>query len=125
MASAINNRYSKEDLEVFRFIIEKKLDKAERQLTALDLQIWDNTQNKTNQGNLIDNSFIANDLDMLQTMVNRQRRYILDLKNALERIKNKSYGICIITGELIDKRRLIAVPTTTKSLEGKIAAAEL
>ena len=44
----------------------------------------------------------------------------MDLQNALQRVYNKSYGICVISGELIDKRRLLAVPTTTKSLAAKM-----
>lgn len=51
---------------------------------------------------------------------NRQRKHVIDLQNALLRVHNKSYGICCITGELIDKRRLLAVPTTTKSLAVKL-----
>ena len=120
----ITNRYSEADLAEFKFAIEKKLDKAERQLTSLDLQIWDAAENN-DRGDSMDSSANTNDLDMLQMMANRQRKYILDLKNALQRVHNKSYGICAITGELIDKRRLMAVPTTTKSLVGKVAAAEI
>lgn len=56
---------------------------------------------------------------MLNNMAIRQRMYIKDLENALIRIRNKSYGICSISGQLIDKKRLLAVPTTTKSLEAK------
>ncbi|MBK9488377.1 MAG: hypothetical protein IPO07_05990 [Haliscomenobacter sp.] len=58
---------------------------------------------------------------MLNNMAIRQRMYIQDLENALVRIKNKTYGICSLTGQLIDKRRLLAVPTTTKSLAAKVA----
>ena len=67
----------------------------------------------------MDDSSINNDVEMLNNMAIRQRRYIKDLENALVRIRNKTYGICIITGELIDKKRLLAVPTTTKSLVAK------
>ena len=56
---------------------------------------------------------------MLNNMANHQRKYIQDLENALIRINNKSYGICVTTGELIDKKRLMAVPTTTKSVTAK------
>lgn len=52
-------------------------------------------------------------------MIGRQRKHVQDLENALIRIHNKRFGICIVTGQLIDKRRLMAVPTTTKSLEAK------
>ena len=69
----------------------------------------------------MDDSSINNDVEMLNNMAIRQRMHIQDLDNALVRIKNKSYGICSITGQLIDKRRLLAVPTTTKSLAAKVA----
>ena len=54
-------------------------------------------------------------------MANRLRKYVVDLKNALLRIHNKSYGICSLTGQLIDKKRLLAVPTTTKGVVAKTA----
>jgi len=61
---------------------------------------------------------------MLNNMAIRQRMYIKDLENAQVRIRNKSYGICSITGDLIDKKRLLAVPTTTKSLSAKTEEAK-
>lgn len=125
MIETSTNYYSASDLTTFKFAIEKKLDRAERQLTALDLQIWEVREHKLNQLDLVDNSSTSNDLDMLETMAIRQRKYILDLKHALQRIHTKSYGICIVTGELIDRKRLLAVPTSIMSLEGKIIAAEL
>jgi len=118
MTTITINRYSAIDLEEFRLAIEKKLNKAERQLPSLDAQILDATENKDD---LMDNSSDSNDLEMLQIMANRQRNNISDLRNALQRVDNKSYGICVVTGEMIDKRRLLAVPTTTKSLLGKVA----
>ncbi len=116
------NRYSEADLEVFKILIEKKLAKATKQLEFLDAQIEEAAETKDAQGDWMDDSSNNSDLDMLHTMANRQRRHILDLKNALQRVYNKSYGICVISGELIDKRRLLAVPTTTKSLEAKLSS---
>ena len=69
----------------------------------------------------MDDSSTASELDMLYNMANRQRKYIQDLDSALIRIKNKTYGICTVTGELIDKKRLLAVPTTTKSMNAKLS----
>ncbi len=113
-------RYSQEELEEFKILILKKLEKAERQLENLDLQIQEATEATDNKGDRIDNSSNSVDMGMLQAMANRQRRYVMDLQNALQRIHNKSYGICIVTGQLIDKRRLMAVLTTTKSLIAKV-----
>ena len=68
---------------------------------------------------ITDFSSIQSELEMLNNMANHQRKYIQDLENALIRINNKSYGICVVTGELIEKKRLLAVPTTTKSVVAK------
>lgn len=116
-------RYSDADLEEFRILIETKLQRAEKHLAELQEQILEITENTSDEhgGDWVDDSSINNDVEMLNNMAIRQRMHIQDLDNALVRIKNKSYGICSITGQLIDKRRLLAVPTTTKSLAAKVA----
>jgi RNA polymerase-binding transcription factor DksA len=73
----------------------------------------------------MDDSSMNAELDMLNNMAIRQRKYIKELENASIRIQNKVYGICMISGDLIDKRRLTAVPTTTKSLAAKKAMSAL
>ncbi len=114
-------RYSDAELEEFRQLIVDKLSKSKEQLTSLQEQILDITENTSDEhgGDWVDDSSINNEVEMLNNMAIRQRMYIKELENALVRIKNKSYGICSITGQLIDKKRLYAVPTTTKSLEAK------
>lgn len=123
MANLDNNfvRYSDEDLEVFRVIVDEKLKLAQEQLDHLQEQILEvsETANDDHGGDWVDDSAVSTDLEMLSNMASRQQKYIQDLHNAQLRIKNKNYGICVITGELIDKRRLLAVPTTTKSLTAK------
>lgn len=121
MVANNSKRYGEADLLEFKAHIEKKLAKAERQLSYMVEQLEEAAESKDSQGDWMDDSSSGNDMEMLQTMANRQRKHILDLQNALQRIHNKSYGICVISGELIDKRRLLAVPTTTKSLEAKLA----
>ena len=115
-------RYSDSDLEEFRTVILDRLKKAQEELDDLRSQILDITESLEGDfGNdYMDDSSVASDLEMLNNMAIRKRKYIQDLENALIRIKNKTYGICSITGELIDKKRLLAVPTTTKSLHGKV-----
>lgn len=115
-------RYSDNDLEEFRSVILDRLNKAQEELDDLRSQILDITESLEGDfGNdYMDDSSVASDLEMLNNMAIRKRKYIQDLENALIRIKNKTYGICSITGELIDKKRLLAVPTTTKSLQGKV-----
>jgi RNA polymerase-binding transcription factor DksA len=114
-------RYSDEELADFKALIEKKLENAREQLRSLQEQILEITENTSDEhgGDWMDDSSINNDVEMLNNMAIRQRRYIKDLENALIRIRNKTYGICTVTGELIDKKRLLAVPTTTKSLLAK------
>ncbi len=119
MTTKNSNRYSDADLVEFTAAINKDLAKSERQLANLEEQLADAAESNDDQGDYVDGSANQSDLDMLQTMANRQRKHILDLRNALQRVHNKSYGICIVTGELIDKRRLLAVPTTARSLAAK------
>lgn len=118
-------RYSDADLEEFRSLVEKKLDTAREELDYLQEQILEITENSGDDhgGDWMDDSSTNNDIEFLNNMAIRQRKYIQDLENAIVRIKNKTYGICIVTGQLIDKRRLLAVPTATKSVEAKTAEA--
>ncbi len=118
-------RYSDEDLAFFKQIVEEKIRKTQEQLDMLQEQILEITENSSDEhgGDWVDDSSINNEVEMLNNMAIRQRMYLQDLQNALLRIRNKSYGICVVTGELIDKKRLIAVPTTTKSLAAKTGGA--
>jgi RNA polymerase-binding transcription factor DksA len=117
----ITTRYSDDDLKEFKDLIESKLEKAREQYHSLKDQLKDITENNNDDfaKDITDFSSIQSELEMLNNMANHQRKYIQDLENALIRINNKSYGICIVTGELIDKKRLLAVPTTTKSVSAK------
>lgn len=115
----VSSRYSEADLAEFRAIVEKLIDKGMEKLERLEKDYKDAAETMESDGDWMDDSSSQNDLGMLQTLVFRQRKHVTDLQNALQRIHNKSYGICIATGELIDKRRLLAVPTTTKSIAGK------
>ncbi|MFK7772650.1 MAG: TraR/DksA family transcriptional regulator [Saprospiraceae bacterium] len=118
------NRFSAAELEEFQQLVQKNLDKAQSQLNSLEAQIEDVNEDEDDHGkDLMDDSNVSSQMEMLTTMRNRQKIHIRDLENALIRIRNKSYGICIVTGELIDKRRLFAVPTTTKSVAGKVLEA--
>lgn len=120
----VTTRYSDEDLKEFKDLIEKKLAKATEQYASLKEQLKDITENNNDDfaKDITDFSSIQSELEMLNNMANHQRKYIQDLENALIRINNKSYGICIVSGELIDKKRLLAVPTTTKSVTAKTQA---
>lgn len=114
-------RYSDEDLLEFKQIIDEKLAKALEELAFTQKQIDELNENGFNQqgGDWYDDSSAHTDLEMQQRMAARQQRHIQDLRNALLRIQNKTYGICIVTGQLIDKNRLRLVPHATKSIDGK------
>lgn len=119
--SNVTTRYSDEELKDFKDILDAKLDKARNQYLSLREQLKDITENNNDDfaKDITDFSSIQSEVEMLNNMANHQRKYIQDLENALIRINNKSYGICIVSGELIDKKRLLAVPTTTKSVTAK------
>lgn len=121
MQNSQTERYSTGDLLVFEKVIQRKLAKAERQLATLDAQLKEAADNKSSESDWVDDSSSSANLQLLDTMANRLRKHVVDLKNAQLRIHNKSYGICSLTGNLIDKKRLMAVPTTTKSVAAKTA----
>ena len=114
-------RYSDEDLQEFKVLIEEKLHVAQEELNTTERQISDLNENGFNQqgGDWYDDSTAHTDLEMLQRMLQRQQRYVQDLRNASLRIQNKTYGICSVTGQLISKERLRLVPHATKSIDGK------
>ncbi len=114
-------RYSDADLQEFKTLIEDKLAKAQEELEFTQRQIEELNENGFNQqgGDWYDDSTAHTDLELLQRMAARQQRHIVDLQNALLRIENKTYGVCTVTGQLIDKNRLRLVPHATKSIDGK------
>ncbi len=118
-------RYTDTDLEEFRVLVGNKLETAKQELSYLQEQILEITENSGDDhgGDWMDDSSTNNDVEFLNNMAIRQRKYVQDLENAMIRIKNKTYGICLTTGHLIEKRRLLAVPTATKSVEAKAAEA--
>ncbi len=119
--SVVTSRYGDADLQEFKLLIESKLENAQTQYKSLKEQLKDITENNNDDfaKDITDFSSIQSEVEMLTKMANHQRKYIQDLENALIRINNKSYGICVVSGELIDKKRLLAVPTTTKSVIAK------
>ena len=118
-------RYSDADLEEFRVLLEKKLARANEQLDMLQSQILEVSESSDGDygQDMMDDSNTNSDVEMLNSLAIHQRKYIRELENALTRIRQKVYGICEVTGELIDKKRLLAVPTTTKSLAAKLGVA--
>ncbi len=126
MDNNVTLRYSDQELEEFRVLIEGKLEKSRKELDYLKDQIVELTENSNDeQGvDMFDDTSIFSELEMLNNMALRQQQFIQNLDNALVRIKNKSYGICVATGKLIDKKRLLLVPHATMSVEAKNQANE-
>ncbi len=116
----ISNRYSDDALQAFKAHIEQKLGYAKDDYAFVSEQIKDQTESIESEGDWMDSSSSTTDLELLYLMANRQRKHINDLERALIRIEHKTYGICAVTGELIDKKRLLAVPATSKSLAAKL-----
>ena len=122
MSEKFVNRYSDEELEEFRILIEGKIAEAKKGLDVYS-EAYSNAGNDTTdtsptfkileEGNQVlskeENSRLASRLD----------KYIKNLEAALVRIENKTYGICRVTGKLIPKERLMAVPHATLSIEAK------
>lgn len=118
-------RYSDEELEEFKQIILSKLELAKRDYQ----QMMDTLSNKN--GNDVDDTMptykileegsMTQTKEELTTMAARQQKFIHALQAALVRIENKTYGICRVTGKLIPKERLRAVPHATLSIEAKQA----
>lgn len=124
MSNENKTRYSDEELQEFKEIIDKKLESARSELTYLQEQISnsDNGTNDTvNKFNGIEDGVDSMEKEYLTQMASRQIQFIKHLENALIRIQNKTYGICRETGKLISKERLRAVPHATLSIEAKMA----
>ena len=116
-------RYSDEELEEFKTLILNKIEKAENDLTMLKESFVNDLDNGTDDTSPTFKAFEEGSEVMSKErnaqLAGRQEKFIRDLKNALVRIENKTYGICRVTGKLIDKERLKAVPHATLSIEAK------
>lgn len=119
----VKNKYSDKELQEFKKIILIKIEKAEKDLLLLNEVLKNDKNNGTDDTSPTFKAFEEGSETMSKEqnaiMAARQERFIRDLKNALLRIQNKTYGICRKTGKLISKDRLIAVPHATLSIEAK------
>ena len=117
-------RYSDTELQEFKELVEKKMAVAREELAFTQGQIAEMSDSSAHQqnGDMYDDSSAHTDLEFKQRMAARQVKFIEDLQKALYRIQNKTYGVCIVTGNLIPKERLRAVPHATKSVDGKMIA---
>lgn len=124
MAEENKSKYSDAELAEFKAIIQKKIEKAEQDLDLLREQFANDKNNGTDDTSPQFKSFEEGSSVMSKErnsqLATRQEKFIRDLKNALIRIENKTYGVCRVTGKLIDAERLKLVPHATLSMEAKL-----
>lgn len=113
--------YSDAELLEFKELIDRKLDGARKELLYLQDQIKLNADEPENKMTGMESGAGMLEKEYLNQMASRQMQYIQNLENALIRIHNKTYGICRVTGKLIPKDRLRAVPHATLSIDAKKA----
>ncbi len=116
-------RYSDADLQEFKKIIQDKIAKAEKDLSLINESFINDQNNGTDDTSPTFKAFDegAETLSKEQNSIlaGRQEKFLRDLRHALIRIENKTYGVCRVTGKLIPKERLMAVPHATLSIEAK------
>ncbi|GAA4268593.1 TraR/DksA family transcriptional regulator [Hyunsoonleella aestuarii] len=116
-------RYSDADLAEFKTLIQEKIEKAKHDLELIKSAYMNDHNNGTEDTSPTFKAFDEGSAVMSKEsnsqLAIRQEKFIRDLKNALIRIENKTYGVCRVTGKLINKKRLELVPHATLSIEAK------
>ncbi len=116
-------KYSDKELAEFKAIIEEKIKQAEKELHFLEAAYKNDSDNGTDDTSPTFKSYDEGSSTMSKEqnvkLAIRQEKFIRDLNNALLRIENKVYGVCRVTGKLINKERLKLVPHATLSMEAK------
>ena len=117
-------RYADSELEEFRAIINKKLEEARKELGLLQAQMHAANEHGTDDTastfKILEDGSDSLAKEEAGQLASRQKKFIEQLENAMVRIENKTYGVCRVTGKLIPKERLRAVPHTTQSIEAKL-----
>ncbi|MGB0194927.1 MAG: TraR/DksA family transcriptional regulator [Flavobacteriales bacterium] len=116
-------RYSDNDLQEFQALIEEKLAVARENYDELQRALSHSDDNTTDDTaptfKMMEDGSETMSREETAQLAARQQKFIVNLQNALLRIKNKTYGICRVTGKLIPKARLRLVPHATMSIEAK------
>jgi len=119
------NRYSDNDLKEFKSIIDSKLKEAKEDLVLLKGSLSHKDDHGTDDTgrsfNMMEDGSETLMREEMAQLAARQEKFIKNLENALIRISNKTYGVCRVTGKLINKDRLKLVPHATLSIEAKKA----
>lgn len=128
METNINNasekiRYSDEELAEFKELILERLARARKDLEMLNDNVSGGDNNADDTAptfKILEEGSNVLSKEENSQLAARQYKYIQNLENALIRIENKTYGVCRMTGKLIPKERLRAVPHATLSVEAKM-----
>lgn len=119
----IKNNYNSKELSEFKKLIEDKISIAQKDLSLLKSSYKNDGNNGTDDTSPTFKAFEEGSETMSKEantqLAIRQEKFIRDLKSALVRIENNTYGICRVTGKLIQKERLMLVPHATLSIEAK------
>ena len=125
MSQEEKTAYSQEELKEFEIIILQKLTSAKEELTSLKESLSKKNDSGTDYtastSKLLEDGADTLERESLSQLAARQQKFVVNLENALIRIKNGTYGLCVDTGKLISKERLRAVPHTMHSIEAKLA----
>lgn len=121
MANQEKSRYSDQELNEFEALLDGKLNQAQEQLQFYNDQIKELSESDDAKQKGLDDGTSTADSERLHTLAARQGKLIKHLENAKLRVKNKVYGICRVSGKLISKERLKAVPHATLSISAKNA----
>lgn len=125
MSQEEKTAYSHEELKEFEEIILQKLAVAKEELSSLKETLSkkndSGTDNTASTSKLLEDGADTLERESQSQLAARQQKFIINLENALIRIKNGTYGVCVDTGKLISKERLKAVPHTMHSIEAKLA----
>jgi RNA polymerase-binding transcription factor DksA len=121
---AKKTRYTDEELEEFTTIIQSKIKKAKEDFELLTEAYTNHSEHDTNDTSptfkVLEEGQQVLSKEENSRLAARQQRFITNLENAMVRIENKTYGICRVTGKLIGKERLRAVPHATLSIDAKL-----
>jgi len=116
-------KYSDKDLKEFEKLILDKLETAKEDLDQLQRSLSNSDNNSGNDTSrtfkMMEDGSETMSKEETAQLASRQEKFIMSLENALLRIKNKTYGVCRVTGKLIQKERLKLVPHATLSIEAK------
>ena len=125
MSKEEKTAYSKDELKEFEEIILQKLALAKEELQSLKETMSkkndSGTDHTSSTSKLSEDGADTLERESLNQLAARQQKFVINLENALIRIKNGTYGVCVDTGKLISKERLKAVPHTMHSIEAKMA----